>query len=210
MVKITQEVLKRYHQGVCTTEEKKAVEKWLEVDAELAVNPFTEEKTEELKEEVWEAIETKLETKASSIKIVPSKIWQYGTAACVAFLLFFLVFQKNTNQKFSPTAKNPVATNDTDTTKEATTDFIVINSSIHDKQKFSDTDCAISFQGRINIYNGFSKEVAVLCNGVILRLQPNQYYTMFSKEDGEIQGFSKGRRNSGPIGNHSSQFKVCT
>ncbi|MEM8929415.1 MAG: hypothetical protein AAGC45_14555 [Bacteroidota bacterium] len=209
MKKITQELLERYHRGSCTSQEREAVETWLELDDDRAENPFTEEKIDALKDEVWKAIEPKIDGKEPVTGKLRLKAWHYGAAASIGLLFTLFFFQNTTNQNFFQSRHSTIA-DKTVKGKEKNTDFLLVNSSVHDHQKFTDTDCAISFQGRINVYNGFSEEIEIVCNGTTLKLQPNQHYTMFSAQGDEVEGFSMGRRNSGPIGSHSSQFKVCT
>lgn len=209
MIKITQKLLVRYHQGSCSFEERKAVEQWLELDDDQAENPFTEEKTEVLKKEVWQGIESKIDTKRISTRRLLLRPWHYGAAACIVLMLSILGLQKVPDHNFILNERQQTIA-DKENAKETKTDFFLINSSVHDHQKLTDTDCAISFKGRINIYNGFSKEMEIVCNGKALKLLPNQYYNMFSINGKEIQGFSLGKKNSGPTINDASTFKVCT
>lgn len=91
-MKITKELILRYHEGTCTEAERKAVEEWLQqTTADLS---FPEELDMDLlQEEAWQTLQKKYDIPLITAKKKVSSLWIYsGVAASICLLLGITYF----------------------------------------------------------------------------------------------------------------------
>ncbi|MEM9328853.1 MAG: hypothetical protein AAGA85_24525 [Bacteroidota bacterium] len=101
---ITKELLRRYHQGLCNDEERRAVERWLNSDGDLPTTTdlVPKDQFEEKKDLIWsKMVQTAPELSAPdgggidesdvNTPVVPlyRSMLKYAAAACILFAVFF-------------------------------------------------------------------------------------------------------------------------
>lgn len=90
---INDKLLIKYHQRLCSPEEKAAVEQWLQrEDGVYSSDGILLENETALKAEIWSAIKLKYQTAKRKAKNL-RRVIAYATAACVAGLLMLVKWQ---------------------------------------------------------------------------------------------------------------------
>ena len=171
-MKITRELLERYHAGACSEKEKLAVERWL-------FSP--KDKTDRLNDTFLKRVETDIWNSLAPfidhqpVKVVPvhKKIIFYLTAACIAFMLFgtgYLLASRGADQQISFTAKE-------------------IKGQLHISNRFGKTTKLtgerydISFQGVLHLYNASMAPVVVHCGEKNFVLKPSEIYYLYGSDE---------------------------
>ncbi len=84
---VSRHLIEKYHQGLCTPEEAKAVEAWLDTDEDLNVI-FPEHLASKptIKEEIWENLQRDLQKPQPLIRSFPQKRTGWSVAAAVVLV----------------------------------------------------------------------------------------------------------------------------
>ena len=82
MIKITPGLLEKYHLGMCSKEERDAVESWL-LGTDDEITPLQERTLEKMESNIWQRLSPKLSGKKT--RVFPlKKMTRYAAVACVA------------------------------------------------------------------------------------------------------------------------------
>ena len=99
-MKITKELLRRHLLGLCTEEEKRAVEDWLEMEENSSTGFYLIKGDERKKQQIWSQLsrdfpELNEETTAKTPGVIPfsKRFIQYATAAIVLFTAGFFCYR---------------------------------------------------------------------------------------------------------------------
>lgn len=97
---ISEKLIEKYHQGLCTPEEVQAIELWLDSDEEPEFS-FPEELVakNEIKAEIWSDVHSHITSEKSKAGSFP--IWNYAGSAAAVVLAFLGIFYFYSNQESS-------------------------------------------------------------------------------------------------------------
>ncbi|MEO1097820.1 MAG: hypothetical protein AAFX57_08695 [Bacteroidota bacterium] len=116
MMKITKELLKRHGMGLCTTEERKAVEEWFDRLEGPMMSTRSFQEIEENKKETWNKLSKMVpeldgHVATDRLKSIPlyRKVTRYVAAACIIFIAFFGGRYSTGTVNASPVPEDPTA-----------------------------------------------------------------------------------------------------
>lgn len=85
-MKITEELLKRYVQGKCSDEEKRAIEKWMPDNVDITTD-LSEAFLESEGDLMWKTISNRAQRKKRKVISLNRKVYQYAAVACISIFL---------------------------------------------------------------------------------------------------------------------------
>ena len=98
-MKVTKELLRRYGLGICTEEEKKTVEEWLDAPEYPSIRVSTDEKSKANSDEIWSKLsegrprlENQMSLKKAKFVILLGKVARYAAVAAILFTVGFFSY----------------------------------------------------------------------------------------------------------------------
>ncbi|MEM0940249.1 MAG: hypothetical protein AAGI25_10750 [Bacteroidota bacterium] len=170
-MKITKELLRRYGLGICTEEEKKAVEKWLDTPEYPSMRISTAEKPKADSDEIWSQLSKgrpQLEEPMSLMKarniVLFKNVTKYAAAACILFATFFGGrFSANTANASEPVDNYPE-------------DHLYIFGRDDTEGHLKGNEFEIAFNGKIKLFNGAIGIKTINVGDTSFNLEPYQIY----------------------------------
>ncbi|MEM0941814.1 MAG: hypothetical protein AAGI25_18805 [Bacteroidota bacterium] len=183
-MKITKELLERYGKGLCTEEEKKAIERWFE----MIENPTKSDRValnkNINKERVWSQLSQavpELLVGSGNTQNIPMyrKLTRYAAAACIIFAAFF-------GGRFSAgtASANPVV----DTSSKD--HLYVLGANGAEGYLFGD-HFEVEFNGIIRLYNGSIGHKIIHVGDTALVLESYKTYDLVGNNDNPLLSKSK-------------------
>ncbi|MGD1895052.1 MAG: hypothetical protein ACFB15_31220 [Cyclobacteriaceae bacterium] len=172
---ITKELLRRFHEGLCSEEERTAVEKWLrstdDIPSVIDINYRRE--YEESKEAIWEKItemgpdlaSSSSESKRGKVVSLYQRISRYAAVACLIIGICIGYF-----------ASPPSAQADTVKKPKHLTDLLYIYGGNGAYTKMNATRYRVKFEGRLKLYNDADQPKQLVCGEQEFTLEPHRAY----------------------------------
>ncbi|MEM6814963.1 MAG: hypothetical protein AAF600_11375 [Bacteroidota bacterium] len=181
-MKITKELLRRYGLGICTEEEKKAVEKWLDTPEYPSMRISTAEKPKANSDEIWSQLSKgrpQLEEPMSLMKarniVLFKNVTRYAAAACILFTTFF-------GGRFSANTANASETMD-----NSPKDHLYIFGGNGALGNLPGESFEVKFDGRLRLFNSSLAQKRIQVNDTLFVLESYQtYYLSGSPENPEL------------------------
>ena len=168
-MKITPELVNRYHSNRCTVQEAEAVQAWL-LSGEIEDSLPEPEQADAWLELTWTKIAAKIDLSLAKEEtpVVPfyKKLIRYASAACVLLAIlmggyFFL------QQDKKPLANKEKA------------DALLVSTAGYKPVSITDNSCKIKFKGHLQLTNNSSEIKTIVCEDKTMKtfqLQPGESY----------------------------------
>ena len=171
-MKVTAELIKKYHLGLCTPEEALAVEGWLN-SALKEDSILTDAELEMMGTNVWESVLGNI--KPNQTKTIPlyQRVVRYSAAACLVFASFsggYLL------RPYVSTTEAAVASADTK-------GQLVIYHNNGKSTRIPAGRYDLRFHGSLKLYNGSDTPMFVSCGVKTLLLEPWQTYYLSGSDE---------------------------
>lgn len=136
---VSRHLIEKYHQGLCTPEEARAVEEWLDADEEPEVSfPEHLESRPEIKDEIWQNLQRDLQKSKPVLHSLQGNrnIWRVAIAAVVLLLGGFIGWKtvlpvSTPTKEIALKAENPLSQLKTD---ELTIEFGRDSKAVYNKE----------------------------------------------------------------------------
>ncbi|MEM6526142.1 MAG: hypothetical protein AAF693_20265 [Bacteroidota bacterium] len=182
MMKITKELLKRHGMGLCTTEEKKAVEEWFDRLEGPMMSTRSFQEIEENKKETWNKLSKMVpeldgHVATDRLKSIPLyyKVTRYVAAACIIFIAFFGGRYSTGTVNANPAPKDPTA------------DHIYIFGAKGAVGNLPGNQFMIEFDGAIKLYNNsISPKNIIVGDTSFMITSRKDFYLVGSTENPEL------------------------
>ncbi|MEM0940990.1 MAG: hypothetical protein AAGI25_14560 [Bacteroidota bacterium] len=217
-MEINKELLRRYSIGLCSPEEKEAVDTWLRSEEDAPFNLTVKQDAEfDLEEEkIWFKVSQEVPMlKRGSVskksKIIPlyQRITSYTVAACLALLIFAGGILISDQFDSSDTRASEVV-NNLEAQKFAK-DLLYVTSNNSKPKKVSLENCEINFEGVIRLYSTSSSANEIICNGQQIKIEPGKAYFLLNSRGKKISVLPNNPlvQDGRHIKAQRSSFKAC-
>ncbi len=180
-MKITPDLLKRYHQGLCDDVEKKFVKAWLYSHEAEEIFPEPEvEGIEDMLAGTWQKITTTMGVEEKQEESIVIPMYKRGWVRYAAVACFFIgvvsvgsaLFKTSISSYYTNILK-----------KQPSSDYLEVSSRRSEAVRISDRSCRIRFTGQIQLTNISAHRKEVVCGNKIERtfyLEPGETYYLES------------------------------
>ncbi|MGD1894469.1 MAG: hypothetical protein ACFB15_28225 [Cyclobacteriaceae bacterium] len=184
-MRITKKLLKKHGRGLCTEEERKAVEEWFEMDETLETGLAVFSSEEVNKERIWSKVTQELPSLKSQKppiskgkRVVPlyKRVIRYAAVACMLIGSFFIGY-------FSAL---PSASADTIKKAKQLTDVLHIYGGDSAYGKMDGSRYRVEFNGSLRLYNGAGQPKHIVCGEREFTLKPFQTYYLTGSDQEPI------------------------
>ena len=176
-MKVTPELLKKYHRGECSEEERQLVERWLENDEVEKAFP-ADEKLPKIKSEMWASISTDLNNNAPTLPLFRS-VSKYAAAISILLVTFL-------GGRYSANTAN-AHTHHEDTTAN----HIFITGGNGAYGNLPGDNFKIGFDGIIKLYNNSSELKMIQIGDTSFTLAPKTNYYLDGNTDNPKLSYNK-------------------
>ncbi|MEM6841822.1 MAG: hypothetical protein AAF632_06325 [Bacteroidota bacterium] len=166
-MKVTAELIRKYHLGQCSPEEAVAVERWLRSESEED-SVLAEEELDKMADNVWQSVSSRLDTGSAPAVPLYKKLTRYAAAACIIIGVFVAGLLTGF------TYAEPLA--DTINNAEHLTDQLHIYGGDGAYGQIGGSRYRIEFEGVIKLENNSRKPKQVVCGEQEFTLQPQRTY----------------------------------
>ena len=170
-MKVTADLIKKYHLGLCSSEEASAVEQWLNSESEED-STLAEKELDEMASNVWNVLSPRLHSQSTLVVPMYKKVTSYVAFACLAigFCAGYFLAPSPSTPASEGVAKTLV-------TSEGP---LYISSYRGKSQKITADHCEVKFEGQLQLMNTSSYQKFVTCKGKTFTLQPKRDYLLIN------------------------------
>ena len=213
-IEITQELLERYHQGQCTTDEQIAIKQWLQniAESDFTISPPID--IQGIEDKTWAELSSRIFPESEPRKINWNRLT--GIAASVILVVSFAFYiyhssgshrEKGSNLMSYHEVKVPRGKKATCTLPDGTIIQLNSDSKLRYPEKFTDTSRVVEFEGEAFFtvakdkkrpFSINSKQVVVRVLGTHfnLRAYPKENKTDVVVEEGRVMFSPKAKKTS--------------
>ncbi|MEM9673500.1 MAG: hypothetical protein ACFB15_07710 [Cyclobacteriaceae bacterium] len=173
MKPVDNELLKKYHRGLCTDEEKQAVEQWLASgEFEGSLDLPDSEKTAR-KQQIWQTIARNAGWTEPQVVPMYQRFYRYAAAACVIIGAFFIGYF----------AALPSAQADTVEKARQLTDLLHIYGGDGAYGTVAGSRFRVKFEGSLRLYNEAQQTKQIVCGEQKFTLEPYETYCLIGSDE---------------------------
>ncbi|MEM0940419.1 MAG: hypothetical protein AAF600_14410 [Bacteroidota bacterium] len=165
-MEVNRDLLKRYANGQCRTEEKKHVEDWL-LEQDFISGSFDQARIRKELNLSWVAIESHMEKEVRT-KIIPlyTKFTRYAAAACLAIVIFFA------GRYSTSLEENQLASQE----KTPEEQGLMVYGGNGAFTQLNGDSFNLNFDGSLKVYNRSGEQKTIVVGNVTYTLEPNKKY----------------------------------
>ncbi|MEM9833807.1 MAG: hypothetical protein AAF944_24470 [Bacteroidota bacterium] len=164
MKPVDSELLKKYHRGLCTDEEKQAVEQWLASGGFEGALDLPDSEKAARKQQIWQTIARRAGWTEPKVVPMYRRVARYAAVACIVFAAFF-------GGRFSVSTAN--ATNTVDKTPK---DMLHIYGGNGAYAKMNADRYQLRFEGMLKLHNKAEQHKQIVCGEQEFTLEPHKTY----------------------------------
>ncbi|MGD1895062.1 MAG: hypothetical protein ACFB15_31270 [Cyclobacteriaceae bacterium] len=172
-MRITKELLKRYGRGVCTEEERKAIEKWLDQPEYPELRVSTKERPKADSDEIWSILSEgrpQLKKQMSHQKarnlVLFNHVTRYAAAACIIIGAFFIGYFTALPSAQADTVKKGIQF----------TNVLHVYGGDGTYGVVTENRYRVEFEGRLKLYNEAPHPRQIVCGEQEFTLEPRRTY----------------------------------